>query len=528
MQTVPTQPLSPNPEDPCLADFATALSPNPEDPCLADFATALSPNPEDPCLADFPIALHPNPEDPCLADFPTALHPHPEDPCLADFATALSPNPEDPCLADFPTALHPHPEDSYPADCDNEALSQNLENLCSADSVATVSYSALGNGGEAARAMLAELNGNFRQVFWGLISLVGKIVIGFLGSASSEVLSLREASAEARIPVASGYAAIRSYVFSLPRGESNEDTDSGLTMTSSQEEVEAPWETMHEIFEESPMYRNQMVENAFEIWLWNRRPWSNNLREYPFLDGLFDLELIAFQAMVEWYYNRTPSSRRSATTTHPVMGAEGRNQDDEHVRGIIQRLIADRVIIQDSQGVLWSGPRIPTIEAEGLSQAAGANPTGTMSPGISVLSVQELQAMQERSRRQSRARSSHETPYPEDTSSSRGSYGSRRTELGPFSREGTGARSSNEPPLTADQTSSAEDQEEGSLAAESETMSEGTVTSEDLEAHDQHIAQAAFVLWTENLSFDWTQLSDRQQDLYHAMVGRYFQSMNDD
>ena len=67
-----------------------------------------------------------------------------------------------------------------------------------------------------------------------------------------------------------------------------------------------------------------------------------------------------------------------------------------------------------------------------------------------------------------------------------------------------------------------------SVAAESESMSEGAITSEDLEAHDQHIAQAAFVLWTENLSFAWTQLSDRQQDPYHAMVGRYLQSTNND
>ena len=457
----------------------------------------------------------------------TDLSPNPEDPCQADVAhAAFSPHPENPYHADFANAvLSPQLEDPYSADFANEALSLYLEN---ADAAVAVSSSLLGNGGEAERAMLAELKGNFRQVFWGLISLIGKTVIGFLGSASRKVLSLREASAEARIPVASGYAANRNYVPPSPTKESSEDTDSGLTMTSSQEEVDAPWETMHEIFEESLMYRNQMVENAFEIWLWNRRPWSNNFREYPYLNGLFDLELIAFQAMVEWCYNRTPSSRRSVTPTHPAMGAEGRDQDGEYVRGIIQRFIADRVIIQDPEGVLWSGPRIPTTEADGLSQAAGPNPPGTVSPENSVLSVQELHAMQERSRRYSGARSSHETPYPDNTPSSTGSYGSSRTELGPFPREDTGAKSSHEPPFAVDQTSSAEDQEEGSLTAESETTSEGTITSEDLEAHDQHIAQAAFVLWTETLSFDWTQLSDRQQDLYHAMVGRYLQSMHDD
>ena len=169
--------------------------------------------------------------------------------------------------------------------------------------------------------------------------------------------------------------------------------------------------TMHEIFEEGPMYRKHMVENAFEIWLWNRRPWSNNLREYPYLNALFDLELIVFQAMVKWYYDRTPSSRRSEAPIQPAMGAERVNRDGERVRGIIQRLIADRVVIQHPQGVLWSGP---SIDAEGPLQAAGPNHPEPEFLGISVLSAQEIYAMQERRRTHTGARSSHETPYPED------------------------------------------------------------------------------------------------------------------
>ena len=48
-----------------------------------------------------------------------------------------------------------------------------------------------------------------------------------------------------------------------------------------------------------------------------------------------------------------------------------------------------------------------------------------------------------------------------------------------------------------------------------------------MEEHDHHVAQAAFLLWVEGFSFDWTQMTESQQDLYHGMVGRYLQSMND-
>ena len=47
----------------------------------------------------------------------------------------------------------------------------------------------------------------------------------------------------------------------------------------------------------SPMFRRGEVENAFEIWLMNQRPWSEDLRGFPFLDALFDLELVNFSCL---------------------------------------------------------------------------------------------------------------------------------------------------------------------------------------------------------------------------------------
>ena len=50
------------------------------------------------------------------------------------------------------------------------------------------------------------------------------------------------------------------------------------------------------------MYRSRRVEDVFEIWLLSRRPWCENLRVYPYIDQLFDLEIIAFHTAVEWYH----------------------------------------------------------------------------------------------------------------------------------------------------------------------------------------------------------------------------------
>ena len=59
----------------------------------------------------------------------------------------------------------------------------------------------------------------------------------------------------------------------------------------------------------------------------------------------------------------------------------------------------------------------------------------------------------------------------------------------------------------------------------SEPESEG---SADWQEHDHHIAQAAFVVFVEGFQFDWEQLSETQQDIYHGMVGRYPQNLHQD
>ena len=95
--------------------------------------------------------------------------------------------------------------------------------------------------------------------------------------------------------------------------------------------------------------------------------------------------------------------------------------------------------------------------------------------------------------------------------------------------EGSGARSSNEDPhssspLSAEALASRVREAESEPRETSEARSIG---SAELQEHDHHIAQAAFVLFTEGLQFDWEQMSMNQQDLYHAMVGRYLRNLHD-
>ena len=47
-------------------------------------------------------------------------------------------------------------------------------------------------GGEQENAMLAELQGDYRHVLWGLLYLRGGNILEYLGLDSSEVLYLRE------------------------------------------------------------------------------------------------------------------------------------------------------------------------------------------------------------------------------------------------------------------------------------------------------------------------------------------------
>ena len=232
--------------------------------------------------------------------------------------------------------------------------------------------------------------------------------------------------------------------------------------------------------------------------------------------------------MVEWYYMRSPSVSPSVHVGTPATGNDPEDRDAIHIYNILNRLLVERVLMRDAQGVLWSGPRIPFTGTVGPVQIAEPVMPGPDAPAVPWFSAQEMAAMRENRNARSGARSSHEPPQTESTPSSRASLGNRRMVLVPEHHEDTGARSSNEPPVGLDQMTSEEVSEEASVMAASETESEGSVNSADREAHDHHIAQAAFVLWTEGLTFDWTQMTNRQQDMYHAMVGRYLQNLNDD
>ena len=82
----------------------------------------------------------------------------------------------------------------------------------------------------------------------------------------------------------------------------------------------------------------------------------------------------------------------------------------------------------------------------------------------------------------------------------------------------TGARS-NEPFHEVDATSPSGAAEGESSEEDSEASGAPSVTSSQVEEHNQHVAQAAFLLWLEGYNFDWTQLTEGQQDACHGMVG---------
>ena len=124
------------------------------------------------------------------------------------------------------------------------------------------------------------------------------------------------------------------------------------------------------------------------------------------------------------------------------------------------------------------------------------------------------------------ARSSHEPPHPEVDPPSRDVDLDRQMEVVPSSPD-TGARSSNEPFREAGVTSQSNTAEDEVSEEDSESSGGPSVTSSQAEEHNQHVAQAAFLLWLEGYDFDWTQLTEGQQNAYHGMVGRYLQDQRD-
>ena len=62
----------------------------------------------------------------------------------------------------------------------------------------------------------------------------------------------------------------------------------------------------------------------------------------------------------------------------------------------------------------------------------------------------------------------------------------------------------------------------------SDVSSQVEATPSEMDEHDSHVAQAAFFLWMEHYEFQWEQMTENQQNLYHGMIGRYLQSMHND
>ena len=182
------------------------------------------------------------------------------------------------------------------------------------------------------------------------LHLVGPLILSHLGVDEPEMLQLRELSSGWRLPAASAYATLRPHELPELYGESSEDTDSGFLPSShsSSISIDLPWAPIEDLVASSPMFCRGEVENAFEIWLMSQRPWSEDLREFPFLDALFDLELVIFRALVEWYYDRTPTSRRSQSPRP--------QEDQDRMMAILNDLVEIRAIVADNRGLAWSAP----------------------------------------------------------------------------------------------------------------------------------------------------------------------------
>ena len=57
--------------------------------------------------------------------------------------------------------------------------------------------------------------------------------------------------------------------------------------------------------------------------------------------------------------------------------------------------------------------------------------------------------------------------------------------------------------------------------------SEAASSESSLTPEDYAVATAAFQMHIEGLRFDWEQMSERQQDIYHGLVGRWLLEMQD-
>ena len=182
------------------------------------------------------------------------------------------------------------------------------------------------------------------------------------------------------------------------------------------------------------MYREDDVENAFEIWLVSGKPYSPNLRDFPFLDRLFDVELRAVEAMIEWHYTCTPTSRRSQTPPPPAIGEDAYSYERQVMQLILERYLEDGCFVRDQMGLVWCGPRAASRVRGDGQERARQNDAESGLPGIQArqgnFQLDEL----------SGAQSSHEHPHLEDRPRHRVTRVSSHVEVGPRGGGQCGAR----------------------------------------------------------------------------------------
>ena len=208
-----------------------------------------------------------------------------------------------------------------------------------------------------------------------------------------------------------------------------------------------------------------------------------------------------------------------------MIGAACESYDEALMADILRSIPEEGGIIIDASGFAWSGLRDP---ARTMLQVTDV-PSQAAGPRLPVASFQDLHAS-------TGASSSHVPHSPEENPPCRGNTGDREVDLEPSSpyvaTRTPGARSSHEPPYPENGHSDGESPASrppslGPDPTNTESSNDDSPTPEELDEHDGHVAEAAFVLWLEGLNFDWTQLTPNQQDHYHTMVGRYLQNLKD-
>ena len=248
----------------------------------------------------------------------------------------------------------------------------------------------------------------------------------------------------------------------VPNESAEEDTNSGLP--SSSEEASIPWASFHAQFNNSPVYRPDQVEEAFELWLMCHRPFGQEFDRVLYSRGLLEIEIRALRAVIEYYYMTSPRSSGSATPPPQTLVSEMQPYQVENVESIVRRMRDHGEILVDSEGAIWAGPL----------RSHSSLPSPRMDPASS---------------------STDPSPaLPPTHRVTRRDWGTILTIADDELSVQQPASSSEVPSLTP---------------------------------HDYVIVEAAVTLLLEGYQFDWQQLNPEQKELYHARVGQYMCSLHE-